>query len=113
MKKFATLCFLFFLIACKPDPLVGTWEQPVQGQDGQIQGMMLLPNGKAESVNMNTLVYENWQRKGQLLILEGKSIGNGQTIEFYEEYEIKKLDDNSLELRMGDYVASFKRQKKL
>lgn len=111
MKKiiFLLVC-LVGLSACKPDKLVGTWLQPVNGQPGQEQGFVLKNDGTAASVNMQTLLYEGWKRKGQILVLSGKSVGNGQTIEFVEEYEIRKADEKNLELRMGDYVIHYQRK---
>lgn len=111
MKKIIFLFVsLFWLAACKPDKLVGVWVQPVDGQAGEEQGFVLNNDGSAASVNMHTLLYDSWKRKGQVLVLSGKSVGNGQTIDFVEEYEIRHADENVLELRMGDYVTRYTRK---
>lgn len=76
--------------------VIGSWVEPVPGLEGQVQGVNLEEGGVASSVNMATLVYENWKQEGKLLILSGKSIGNGQTILFTDTMEIKKLTADSL-----------------
>lgn len=91
---------LLLLSGCgKPDVLAGSWVQPIPGMEDQIQGFTLDKDGRAESVNMATLVYEEWEHKGNQLILRGKSIGNGQTIVFDEIYVIKRLTRRELVLQ--------------
>jgi len=69
---------------------VGEWVQAVPGMEGEVQGVKLEAGGKASSVNMQTLVYENWSLHGDSLVLEGKSVGNGQTVEFAENFRLKQ-----------------------
>lgn len=64
--------------------------QPIPGQETRTQGVTLEQGGKASSVNMQTLLYENWALQGNSLVLTGKSIGNGQTVEFAENFILKK-----------------------
>ena len=102
MKKFwkfwcAALCVAG--TSCAPGPsadkLVGVWLEPIPGMDG-FQGMALSADGTARSVNMATLVYDRWQLIGRQLVLEGKSIGNGQTIEFADTLDVVRVDADSL-----------------
>lgn len=110
-KKFCLAALgLMLLTACGQDKLVGMWVQPIAGQETKSQGILLRKDGSASSINMNTLLYETWKRNGDLLILTGKSVGNGQVINISEEYKIKHLDDVSLELQMGDFVAVYTRK---
>lgn len=60
---------------------------------------------------MATLVYESWKQKGDQLILTGKSIGNGQTIEFTDTLEIIKLSADSLILDNGEIEFHYAKQK--
>lgn len=76
--------------------LTGEWIEPIPGMPGQFQGISLKEKGIAESINMATLQYENWDRIGGLLFLKGKSIGNGQTIDFTDTLLIKGLTADSL-----------------
>lgn len=111
MKKCCLFFLVFFLLlGCRDERLVGSWERSINGQEPRTQGVMLRRDGTASSINMQTLVYDKWKRKGNLLILYGKSIGNGQTIDIREEYEIKELNDTALELRMGGMVVRFMRK---
>ena len=55
-----------------PASLSGSWIQPVPRQPGHVQGMQLLPDGRAVSINMHTLLYQGWQLDGSRLILTGE-----------------------------------------
>lgn len=87
--------------------LKGVWVQPVNGMPGQVQGVRLKSGGVAESVNMATLVYEGWKKEGNKLILTGKSIGNGQTIDFADTLHIEIMTSDSLVLSDGEYVERY------
>lgn len=109
-KNIMLLCAaLFLMCSCGQDKIVGTWLQPIPGQESQMQGISLHKDGTASSINMHTLVYESWKRDGNLLTLQGKSIGNGQTINISEQYEIKELNDHHLELKLGDTLFNYTR----
>lgn len=99
------LCAATLLTACTttPDPVAGTWVEPIPGMPGKVQGFSLEADGSASSVNMATLTTERWTREGDRLILEGKSIGNGQTIEYRDEWMVLEADD-VLRLRSADSV---------
>lgn len=98
---------LLLLAACHRPEIEGHWVQPIPGMENQVQGMFLQEGGKASSINMSTLVYENWRKEGDKLVLNGKSIGNGQTIDFSQEYEISKLTDTELVLKDGQMEQVF------
>ena len=78
--KFSLFLPALFLLAAScsmqptPASLSGSWTQPVPGQPGHVQGMQLLPDGRAVSINMHTLLYQGWQLDGSRLILTGKII---------------------------------------
>ncbi len=80
-KMLAAILLTGLLVACSGNStsVVGVWVEPVPGMEGQMQGIKIEEGGAASSVNMATLVYENWKQEGDKLILSGKSIGNGQT----------------------------------
>ena len=65
--KFSLFLPALFLLAAScsmqptPASLSGSWIQPVPGKPGHIQGMQLLPDGRAVSINMHTLLYQGWQ----------------------------------------------------
>lgn len=90
---------------------VGAWVEPVPGMEGQVQGIKMEEGGGASSVNMATLVYESWKQEGDKLILTGKSIGNGQTIEFTDTMAIKKLTADSLVLDNRGMEIRYAKQK--
>lgn len=115
MTKNILLCAAFALFGsgccCGDKQLAGTWVQPVPGMPGQVQGVTLEEGGKASSVNMATLVYETWNKKGDTLTLTGKSIGNGQTIDFTSEMTIENVNGDELVLSSGEETVRFTRQK--
>lgn len=112
MRKllFATLVLLLCACHSKNDKLTGSWVQPIPGQSGKMQGMELKSDGTASSINMHTLVYESWSRKGDNLILKGKSIGNRQTIDFADTLIIEKLTADSLVFSWQEMKMRFSRQ---
>lgn len=97
------LCAALLLSACTTpsDPVAGTWVEPIPGMPGKVQGFRLEADGGASSVNMATLTTERWKREGDRLILEGKSIGNGQTIEYRDEWTVLE-SGKVLRLRSAD-----------
>ena len=110
MKKLLSVLFALFLIACTNPDISGTWTQPVPNMPTMTQGFILNPDGTAKSVNMATLQYETWTLNGNELTMTGRSIGNGQTIEFTQNYEIEKLTSDTLILRDGDVTYTYTRQ---
>lgn len=97
-KMLAATLLSCLLAACggQSSPIVGEWVEPVPGMEGQVQGIKIEKGGTASSINMATLVYESWKQDGNQLILTGKSIGNGQTIEFTDTMSIQKISNDSL-----------------
>lgn len=91
--------------------LIGTWVEPIPSIPGQMQGVSLQQGGVASSVNMATLQYERWNTANGQLVLEGKSIGNGQTIPFTETLKIEKLDEGELILSSDGNTRQYTRQK--
>lgn len=96
--------------ACTQADIVGEWTQPVPGMEDMTQGFVLQQGGKASSVNMATLQYERWEKQGDILILSGKSIGNGQTIDFSDTMRIDLLTDTELTLTKGNLTLEYTRQ---
>ena len=113
MKKLiTTLSAAALLGACGAPSLEGSWVQPVAGMEEQVQGMHLQAGGAASSVNMATLLYENWSVDGNTLTLNGESVGNGQTIEFTQRYTFTMPDKDTLILTDENGSSqSFSRQK--
>ncbi len=99
------------------DKLVGSWVQPIAGQEGKVQGIKIGEDGQAESINMATLVYQGWYSFGandinnaDMIVLRGQSIGNKQTIDFTDTMRVVKLTADSLVLSEGAVVLEFVRQ---
>ncbi|WFE84516.1 MULTISPECIES: lipocalin family protein [Parabacteroides] len=121
MKKMITCGFLLpiatlALIACSgnndlTNQLKGSWVAPINGMPEQMEGFELKDNGLASSINMATLVYEKWETikldKADALVLQGKSIGNGQTLSFSDTLKIDKISENSLTLTQDSYTRTY------
>ena len=113
-SKFLGACSasILLLTACSNGTdLAGKWLQPVPGLPDLEQGFILEKNGKASSVNMATLQYETWKKESDLLILSGKSIGNGQTIAFSDTFAIDKLTADSLVIGKGTLKLKYARSR--
>ncbi|MGQ7869770.1 lipocalin family protein [Sunxiuqinia sp. sy24] len=104
---------LLLLAACSTpkNQLTGSWTQPIPGQETKMQGFKLDADGKASSINMSTLQYESWSSKGKQLMLTGKSIGNGQTIDFTDTLLIQKKTADSLIIKRGNLELAYGRQR--
>lgn len=102
MKKISVLFFfMIFISAChsmQNKAYVGEWIEVMPVNKQIIQGVNLKEDGTASSIGMATLQYKTWKISGNQMILEGTSIGNGQTIEFVDTYDIKEITPNSLKL---------------
>lgn len=96
---------------CMGEPsLEGKWVAPIPGMEDQMQGVCLEKDGKASSINSATLQYKNWERKWDTLVLSGQSLGNGQTIDFVDSYQIEKLSADELVLKNGDMTLNYTKQ---
>jgi len=89
--------------------LIGSWIQQVPGQTDRVQGIRIEAVGKASSINMQTLQYETWEQQGSRIILQGKSIGNGQTLSFSDTLEIEKLTADTMILRKRNFRRTYNR----
>ena len=98
------------LCACttnNEEKLIGTWiEQLPQGMN-YIQGFCLKDNGVAESVGMSTLLYNKWEIRQDQLILSGKSLGNGQTLQITDTMNIVRYDVDTLVLKRRNTEVVF------
>lgn len=98
------------LTACSGNGIEGKWTEPVPGMENQMQGIELKEGGKASSINMATLQYEKWEKKGDKLILSGQSIGNRTTSPFTDTLTIEKLTDKELTLKRGSLTITYRKR---
>ena len=87
--------------------LEGSWVEPVPGMEEQTQGFTLNEDGTAVSINMATLQYQEWSASGDTLVLTGKSIGNGQTIDMADTLLIVSVSADSLVVRQHQLTRTF------
>lgn len=105
-----TILSVAALFACTSNKqsFTGNWIEVMPSNSPFIQGVTLHPDGSATSINMATLQYEKWKEEGKSLILWGKSIGNGQTIDFADTLQVIKLTPDSLVLgKANNYRISY------
>lgn len=67
-----------------------------------VQGINLNADGTASSIGMETLKYENWELNDKQITLTGKSIGNGQTIDFNDTLDIIEITPYTMTLGKFD-----------
>lgn len=92
-----------------PDELTGRWIEKLLPKKSFVQGFNLKKEGKAESIGMQTLQYEYWEKSAGELILKGKSIGNRQTILFTDTLHIIKHEKDTLVLQKGQRLMTYVR----
>ena len=115
MKKiFLPLLLIFFISAChapkEENPFVGHWVEIMPINKHIVQGINLNADGTASSIGMETLKYEQWEVDGKTITLKGKSIGNGQTIDFTDTLDIIEISPYSLKLgKFGQYRVDYYR----
>lgn len=97
--KNSFLLLMLGLCACTNNSernITGTWIEQLPQETNYMQGFCLKENGVAESVGMNTLLYNKWEIKNDKLILSGESIGNEQTIPFTDTIDIIEYNRDTL-----------------
>lgn len=112
MKKYIIVAATFTLASCgssnKNANLTGNWIEVMPVNRNIVQGVTLYDDGKAQSIKMATLEYEKWKAEDGKLILQGKSIENGQTINFSDTLTIIRATADSLLLdKFGMYRISY------
>lgn len=83
--------------------ILGTWTEPIPGAVEGRQGIRFNEDGTAASVGMATLVFQRWSMPlAKTLVLDGESLGNGQTLAFSDTLTLTKLTADSLVLSRAD-----------
>lgn len=107
------LLITLFLCSCvnkESSNLTGCWIEVLPPDVSYIQGMNLESDGTAESVGMSTLKYRKWDVSDNRLILQGESIGNGQSVQFLDTLKIIKLEHDTLSVEIRDRQIAYVRQ---
>lgn len=76
--------------------LTGKWLQPIPGQEKEKQGFELHDNGVASSLNMHTLLYDQWKVSRDTLFLWYHTEGVRNVSNDIDTLLIKSLDNNQL-----------------
>ncbi len=97
--------------------ITGSWVESLpgieeKGNPDNVQGFTLFNDGKAESINMHTLLVLKWKLEDGYLILTQKSIGNGTSFTSDERYRIDAAGRKKLLLRKGNELIEYKRYNK-
>lgn len=94
--------------------LKGEW---IEMESPYVQGFELkgglFSKPKAKAIGTQTLEYDSWELKGRELILRGKSIGNQNSCDFEQSFQVLKLDDDELVLRKGDLMLRYAKVEKV
>lgn len=106
MKR-STFLILAFLavLACRnrQDPaLLGSWTTPIPGMEPFRYGFTLNADGSAASINSATLQYKKWTTKGNILVLEGESIGNRASSTVSDSFRLVKDAGGKTTLQTAD-----------
>ncbi len=91
--------------------LCGRWIECGDDADGFGMGFELAPKGVAYSIGMQRVVFKQWRLTSEGgLWLDGHILGNGQTIPFAEEWEIRSLGDGRLTLCQEEMQLQFRHE---
>ena len=106
------LCGLMglFFASCSRPSIVGTWVEPAaEGSLLGDVGFTLLEDGSVVSINTGFREYKTWERKGDLLILNGITKGSVQS-DFADTNNIISLDDKNLVIGQDGYTVTYERR---
>ena len=106
------LCGLMGLafVSCSRPSIVGTWVEPAaEGSLLGDVGFTLLENGEVVSINTGFREYTTWERKGDMLILNGVTNGTTQA-SFADTNNIISLDENQLVIGQDGYTVTYQRR---
>lgn len=78
--------------------LCGRWLEPIPGQEPAMMGFELNPDGKANTINIHTLVFERWELKGDTLLVWNHTAGVKNESSYVDTSIIKALTDSTLEV---------------
>lgn len=115
MKKFLLLIItnITLLLSCsgnRKDEIVGNWIEVKNGNPTIKQGITIEKDGKAQSINNNTIKYEKWKRKDDSIILSGVNLKSGMPVSFTDTLDIINLTFDSLTLEgKGEYHIKYYR----
>lgn len=112
MKKLGIIAIVILMMSCGSEDgskkFEGNWIEVMPVSLDVVQGVTLGAEGKANSIGMATLQYEKWKSEDDKLILWGKSIGNGQTIDFSDTLTVVSITADSLLLdKYGMYRTKY------
>ncbi|WP_300726752.1 lipocalin family protein [uncultured Bacteroides sp.] len=94
----------------KEQAIEGTWVEVAPDSVIAVQGVVLEQGGKAASVNPAALQYESWQKEGNLLILTGGAMANGQAISVVDTFTILKVTDTEMILQNDEMTITYEKQ---
>lgn len=98
MKK-SVLLLTIGMCACAEQnqiDLAGCWMEILPQNTFYQQGVCLNSDGTAQSIGMATLQYHDWKQSDNQFIINGESIGNGQSIPFSDTLTIVNLVNDTL-----------------
>ncbi len=114
LARWGTVFSWIGLSACALRPeaaFYGAWRELMPANPWIVQGLELAKDGKASSFGMATLQYNAWKLDDNRLILQGTSLGNGQTIPFADTLEVVASGGDTLILGKGEaYRITYVRQ---
>lgn len=91
---------------------VGRWTRPDPLEAEAVMGIEIDIEGAAQSINMATLLYTGWELRADphKILLRGKSLGNGRTIDFTQTATLAPDPDGKLTLRIDGTDTVYEKQ---
>lgn len=114
LLSFVIALMTIVMISCTPSA-VGTWIESTEKSNvgfylaSEEQGFILNSDGSASSINMDFVEFKTWEKKGDLLIINGENTGSTKK-SFCDTMKIENLTKTELVLSQGGYSVKYKRK---
>ncbi|MBS0027684.1 lipocalin family protein [Chitinophaga sp. 22321] len=80
------------------DMMIGRWLQPIPGEQNHQQGFQLNEDNTCLSLNIHTLIYDNWAFSADTLFLWSHSEGVKNSVKSIDTLLIKTISETTLKL---------------
>jgi len=105
MRRYLFLAIIvvsFSFASCVRQSPVGTWIQPSANKGDIESGFALYSDGTASAVNMHFVLFDTWEVKDNMLIINGRNTG-ARPMSFSDTLRIVKVTKENLVLAQDGF----------
>ncbi|WP_439557805.1 lipocalin family protein [Dyadobacter sp.] len=98
LKHILIFCAFLAVTSCTKESgsITGSWVTEIPDQPQHKRGFTLKDDGRASSINLESKLYERWEKQGDLLILSGKNEFTERTDDVTDTMKIISAGDSTL-----------------